>query len=144
MLLRTLGDPVLRGECLPYINGRHSHLVEQMFEAMESFGGVGLAAPQVGESIQLFVYEWAGELHAVGNPAVRSRVGPMVSSTEGCLSIPGEEFAVRRYHQINYTGFDAVHGNQFDADVSGFEATIIQHELDHLRGRLILDTGEPV
>ncbi|MDE8342480.1 MAG: peptide deformylase [Acidocella sp.] len=120
-------------------------LIQNMAETLEDAGGVGLAAPQVHESLRLFIYKVPGErvgadeeeigLSAVINP-VLTPLSPEVSmGWEGCLSIPGLRAAVPRYERIHLAGFDAT-GAPIDKEISGFHARVVQHEADHLDGIL--------
>ena len=121
-------------------------LVESMFETMRDAPGVGLAAPQIGESLQMVVF-------GSGQPNPRYPQAPIVPRTvlinpvitpigdeeqldwEGCLSVPGMRGMVPRWNKIRYTGFD-VYGDPIDRTVDGFHARVVQHECDHLWGKL--------
>jgi len=109
---------------------------------------VGLAAPQVGRELQLFVYEVTPHeeddretgipLHAVVNPMLTPQPGELVYDWEGCLSIPDLRGLVPRHPAVRVRGLDR-HGRSLDYLASGFEARIIQHEFDHLNGVVFLD-----
>ncbi len=126
-------------------------LIDDMFETMLASGGVGLAAPQLGLSLQLFVYavvdpdspdsdgeEGDPELVAVINPALEPVAGELVYDWEGCLSIPDLRGLVPRYLEVRIHGVDRA-GNPLDYLASGYEARIAQHEYDHLHGVVFLD-----
>ena len=121
-------------------------LVADMFETMEEAGGVGLAAPQIGVDLQLVIFGSNDR-----NPRYPDR--PIVPPTvlcnpvitpigdveendwEGCLSMPGLRGVVPRWSRIRYTGFDQ-YGDPIDRTVDGFHARVVQHECDHLWGKL--------
>ena len=109
-------------------------MIETMYEAP----GVGLAAPQVGISLQLFVFD-DGE-HGprfVANPELLDAEGE-VTQEEGCLSIPGPYHPTTRAQRVRCRGLDA-HGKPLDLVADGLLARIFQHETDHLRGKLYID-----
>ncbi len=121
-------------------------LVRDMFDTMHAANGAGLAAPQVGVDLQLVIF---------GSNAVNPRypeappipitvlINPVITALseveeedwEGCLSVPGLRGLVPRLAQINYRGFDP-YGDAIERSVSGFHARVVQHECDHLIGRL--------
>jgi peptide deformylase len=141
-------------------------LVDDMIETMRAAVGVGLAAPQVGVSVQLFVYEVAavepvpaeempveaaprtvGEggtrrecvpLRVVINPMLTPQGGELVDDWEGCLSIPDLRGLVPRHPAVRVRGLDRL-GRLLDYVAAGFEARVVQHEFDHLNGVVFLD-----
>ena len=117
-------------------------LIDDMVETMHAAHGVGLAAPQVGVELQLFVYQAAGPpeipLHVVINPMIRPQAGELVYDWEGCLSIPDLRGLVPRHPAVRVQGLDR-DGQPLDDLVSGLEARIVQHEFDHLNGVVFLD-----
>lgn len=122
-------------------------LIDDMTATMTEAEGIGLAAPQVGEEIQLFVYgvvasaaepEPAMPLQVVINPMLVPEAGELVYDWEGCLSIPGLRGLVPRHPALRLRGFDR-EGNPIDRRVEGFEARVVQHEFDHLNGVIFLD-----
>ncbi|HEV8578141.1 MAG TPA: peptide deformylase [Thermoanaerobaculia bacterium] len=117
-------------------------LIDDMVETMHEANGVGLAAPQVGLELQLFVYQAAGPpeipLHVVINPMIRPQSGELIYDWEGCLSIPDLRGLVPRHPAVRVQGLDR-EGRPLDYQVSGFEARIVQHEFDHLNGVIFLD-----
>jgi len=146
-----LGHPALRTPAEPLPASRLAtpemqRLIDDMIEAMRDAEGVGLAAPQVGAGLQLFVYEALDEenpagsipLRAVVNPMVEPLPGEMVYDWEGCLSIPDLRGLVPRHPQVRVRGLDR-HGKRLDYVAAGFEARIVQHEFDHLNGVVFLD-----
>ena len=149
-----LGHPALRTPAEPVEPARVSDpelqtLIDDMFETMLAAGGVGLAAPQIGLSLQLFVYavvdpdsdvdgEDDPELKAVVNPALEPVAGELVYDWEGCLSIPDLRGLVPRHQQVRIHGLDRA-GRSLDYRADGYEARIAQHEYDHLNGIVFLD-----
>jgi len=115
-------------------------IASEMVGLMHNNGGLGLAAPQVGHNVAMFVMRIitgsGGELMVV-NPSITSRYGVRVG-TEGCLSIPGVELSIRRHKSITLEGFTP-EGEPIKHRLSGVEAVIAQHEFDHLQGILIFD-----
>lgn len=126
-------------------------LVEDMYETMDLAPGVGLAAPQVGVGLRVFVYsyEYQGEeLRGVAiNPElelldyVEGDPDPEMES-EGCLSLPGERFPLRRHSRALLKAFD-LEGVRYQLEVEGWMARIFQHEFDHLNGLLYADRLRP-
>lgn len=120
-------------------------LIADMFETMHDAGGVGLAAPQIGVDLQLVIFgfdcsERYPEAPAVPqtillNPMITPLTQEMDEGWEGCLSVPGLRGAVSRYSMIRYQGLDPK-GAVIDRRAEGFHARVVQHECDHLIGRL--------
>lgn len=120
-------------------------LIDDMFETMHSVGGVGLAAPQIGVDLQLVIFgfersERYPEAEAVPqtillNPLITPLEPTLEEGWEGCLSVPGLRGVVERYEHIRYEGFDP-DGNYIQRVARGFHARVVQHECDHLIGRL--------
>ena len=120
-------------------------LIDDMFQTMESVGGVGLAAPQIGVDLQLVIFgfehsERYPEADAVPqtillNPLITPLSPFLEEDWEGCLSVPGLRGAVERYEHIRYEGFDP-DGNPIQRIAHGFHARVVQHECDHLIGKL--------
>lgn len=113
-------------------------VVEEMKEAMEIYGGIGLAAPQIGINKQIFVWEWGFDRKEVINPVLELDGGLTDALTEGCLSIPDSTYDVIRNEKVHLSGFDA-HGEPINLTAIGHLARIFQHEIDHLNSRLIND-----
>ena len=121
-------------------------LIRDMFDTMRSVNGAGLAAPQIGVDLQLVIF-------GTDAPNPRYPDAPLIPRTvllnpvitplsnieedgwEGCLSVPGLRGVVPRFSQIRYTGFDQ-YGDAIDRMVDGFHARVVQHECDHLMGKL--------
>lgn len=120
-------------------------LVQDMFDTMKAAQGAGLAAPQIGVDLQLVIFGFTHNARYPDRPAVPSTVllnpvitaldNEMVDGWEGCLSVPGLRGRVPRHARIHYTGFD-VQGQAMNRTVDGFHAVVVQHECDHLIGRL--------
>lgn len=138
--IRALGDPVLREPTKPVMEFGPSlrTLSEDMVETMVAAPGVGLAAPQVGVSLRLFVFD-DGETGPmfVANPELSDAVGELAED-EGCLSIPGPYHPTPRFARIRCRGQD-VEGGPFEMVGEGLLARIFQHETDHLDGMLYID-----
>jgi|HubBroStandDraft_3_1064219.scaffolds.fasta_scaffold01896_3 peptide deformylase len=149
-----LGHPALRTPAQAIAPERVAdpetqRLVEDLVETMRAASGVGLAAPQVGEGVQLFVYEAPGQpdtpgretpilLQVVINPMITPQGGELVYEWEGCLSIPDLRGLVPRHPAVRVRGLDR-RGQPLDFTAAGFEARIVQHEFDHLNGIVFLD-----
>lgn len=143
-----MGDPRLLRMAQPVTDFDSSEmraLIADMFDTMAAAQGVGLAAPQIGVDLQLFVYGFEASTRYPDAPAVPRRVlcnavitpvsAEREEGWEGCLSIPGLRGAVPRATHIRYSGQDA-HGQPVEGEAEGFHARVIQHEYDHLIGRL--------
>ena len=137
--IRTFGDPVLkrRADEVTEIDGRMARLAEDMYVTMKEAHGLGLAAPQVGVSRRLFVYE-------IGDSGPRTLVNPLITERdgewehqEGCLSVPELYFLVSRPGHVHLTGYD-LDGREVSLEADELEATLYQHEVDHLDGQLLL------
>ena len=120
-------------------------LVADMFDTMQAAQGAGLAAPQIGVDLQLVIFGFTrSERYPEAPPVPRTvlinpQVTPLdpelVDGWEGCLSVPGLRGVVPRHARIRYTGFD-IQGRAIDRIADGFHARVVQHECDHLIGRL--------
>jgi peptide deformylase len=124
-------------------------LVDDMVETMREAPGVGLAAPQVGESIRLIVVEFGDEedeeapakLYAMVNPEITRRSDETLLGTEGCLSIPGIQGEVERAATVTVKGLNR-RGRPMTVKAKGWLARIFQHEIDHLDGVLFVDRAQ--
>jgi peptide deformylase len=138
--IRTLGDPVLKAPTKPVdrFDDALRRLVDDMVETMYAAPGVGLAAPQIGLSLSLFVFD-DGETGpmCMANPVLTGADGEVVLD-EGCLSIPGPFHPTPRAERIRCSGQDR-RGQAFEISGEGLLARILQHETDHLRGILFID-----
>jgi peptide deformylase len=141
-LLRRYGDPVLRSRATPVaqFDDALRGQVDRMGAIMGDALGVGLAAPQLGLSQRLLVYRVGPEapLVALVNPRLDWTGDDVEALDEGCLSIPGVSVEVERPVHVRVRAQDET-GDERMVEASGLEARVIQHELDHLDGVLILD-----
>ncbi|MFZ5897158.1 MAG: peptide deformylase [Myxococcota bacterium] len=164
--IAQLGEPVLRREARELTSEELRSpavqtLIDDMIETMHDADGAGLAAPQVYESLAIAVIEVQGNprypnvtpipLTVLVNP----RLTPLVASSvdaladedaievyEGCLSIAGLRGRVRRPRKVRVQAWDR-QGNPLDFEWEGFRSAVVQHECDHLRGRVFLDRADP-
>ncbi len=140
----TYPDPVLKRPSVP-VKGNPRDLkglVEDMFQTMYQAPGVGLAAPQVGRNIRLFVVDVSSHQENSGpmvfiNPEILEGEGQIVWE-EGCLSVPDMLVEVSRMEKVLMAAQD-LSGKRFQVKAEGILAIALQHELDHLDGRLIID-----
>jgi peptide deformylase len=143
-----MGDPRLLRVAQPVREFRTPALrvlIDDMFETMAAARGAGLAAPQIGEDLQLVIFGFDRNERYPDAPAVPQTVlinptiTPLTDETEdaweGCLSVPGLRGVVPRLKRIRYGGFDA-EGRPIEREAEGFHARVVQHECDHLIGRL--------
>ena len=154
MALRSivrLGHPALRTPAVAIEKGRISDpelqtLIDDMMETMLAAGGVGLAAPQIGISQQLFVYlvvdpekdPSEAEQRVLINPMLEPVAVELAYDWEGCLSIPDLRGLVPRYPAVRVRALDR-HGEPVRFVAEGYEGRIVQHEFDHLNGVVFLD-----
>jgi peptide deformylase len=153
--IRISGEPVLHSPATPVtkFDKKLEKLVADMFETMEKAPGVGLAAPQVGVALRLFVYNWTDDEGKLWrgtaiNPELWISPTPIgepdeENESEGCLSIPGERFPLRRAERA-YLRATELDGTKVDIEASGWLARIFQHEYDHLDGVLYADRLDQV
>ncbi|KAA9393396.1 peptide deformylase [Kocuria coralli] len=141
--IRTIGDPVLRSQASPVRDfddaGTHDlqDLVDDMIETMHDVEGVGLAAPQIGVGLRIFVYDVEGQIGHVVNPELTVGEEPQDGS-EGCLSVPGMGHPTPRARAATVHGF-TVAGEPLTVSGEGLLARCLQHEYDHLNGTLYVD-----
>jgi peptide deformylase len=151
------GDPVLKQKAAPIDKAHHNldKLIEDMWETMYAAHGVGLAAPQIGESIRLFIVDGSPfanedsldfverrELRSFKkifiNPEIHSYSGVNESFNEGCLSIPDVREDVTRLSTIEISYFNEKF-EHVEEEITGLAARIVQHEFDHIEGILFID-----
>ena len=138
-------DPILKKEStpLPQVDEHHRELIKEMYEVMYSSNGVGLAAPQIGLNLRIFVLD-AGSREdekkpiTIINPKILSFGEEIVSYEEGCLSFPEHFAEIDRPEKIDIEFLDE-NNNKKSYKFVGFESRIIQHEIDHLNGILFVD-----
>jgi peptide deformylase len=143
-----MGDPRLLRIAKPveqFDTPEMRELVADMFETMKHANGAGLAAPQIGVDLQLVIYGYDSNVRypeappvprtVLINPVITPLDAAEVDGWEGCLSVPGLRGVVPRWERIRYTGFDEL-GRPIEREADGFHARVVQHECDHLIGRL--------
>ncbi len=143
-----MGDPRLLRIAQPveaFASAELDALIADMFDTMHAAGGVGLAAPQIGVDLQLVIFGFERsdrypEAPQVPrtiliNPEIVPLGGEQEEGWEGCLSVPGLRGLVPRFTRIRYTGFEP-RGARIERAADGFHARVVQHEYDHLIGRL--------
>ncbi len=143
-----LGEPLLLEKALTitqFDTPELHALIEDLQDTMQAMNGAGIAAPQIGVSLQVAIfgvdknprYPDAEQVPytVLINPTLRPIGDEIEDGWEGCLSVPGMRGVVPRYARLHYTGFDQ-YGNAIDRLVSGFHARVVQHECDHLNGIL--------
>lgn len=138
--IRVLGDPILREETKPVtvITAELRQLIDAMFETMYAARGIGLAAPQVGRSERLAVVDVDEDPMVLINPEIVDASSATEKAEEGCLSIPEIYGDVVRPESIRVRALDG-DGNVFERDATGLLARCIQHEIDHLHGKMFID-----
>ncbi len=143
-----MGDPRLLATAAPvgaFATAELTSLIDDLHETMAAAGGVGLAAPQIGVGLQVVVF---GGVHSARypdappvprtvllNPFIEPLGDEEEEDWEGCLSVPGLRGVVPRWHRIRYGGFDP-EGRSIERVAEGFHARVVQHECDHLFGKL--------
>ena len=143
-----MGDPVLlqAAKLVEQFDTSELHaLIQDMHDTMESLNGAGLAAPQIGVSLQVVIFGFeknqrypdADEVPftVLLNPQLTPLSDEIEDGWEGCLSVPGMRGMVPRFAHLRYQGVDQ-YGTAIDRTVSGFHARVVQHECDHLQGIL--------
>lgn len=138
------GEEVLRrvADEIKVIDSDVRALIREMGAMMYAARGVGLAAPQLGRSIRLLVYDAGDGLRPLINPRITKMKGEQLEPEEGCLSIPGLRGIVPRAYEIHVQAIDGS-GRPIRFKATEFEARIIQHEVDHLNGVLFIDLADP-
>lgn len=133
------GNPVLKkkAKSVAKVTPQIKKLIKDMEETMRAAPGVGLAAPQIGESVCVIVADIGKGLVALINPKIVKKSGK-ISYFEGCLSVPGLEAPVERFAKICVKGLDKT-GAPHKIDAEDYLAVVLQHEIDHLNGILFID-----
>ena len=141
----TYPDQKLRQptSALENIDGDVQQMIDQMSSTMYAAPGVGLAAIQVGWDKSVLIYDIAASdqdrsLQVLINPRVVDQEGEILSENEGCLSVPEFRADVKRYASILVEGVDR-EGRPFKLEAEGMLAIVLQHEIDHLKGKLFID-----
>lgn len=145
--IRRYPDPILRQETRPVtvIDERLRKLAADMVETMLDAKGVGLAAPQVGESIRMVIVDFDPERRdprVLINPVIIKRAGRKELREEGCLSFPGLRTRIKRSPQVVCEAQN-LDGELVEYQAEGLSAQAVQHELDHLDGLLFVDKAGP-
>ncbi|MGD0335896.1 MAG: peptide deformylase [Candidatus Omnitrophota bacterium] len=137
--IRVLGDPALRKKSVPLkkITEEHRKLLSLMAQLMYTCEGIGLAASQVGINECLMVADIGEGLYKLVNPEIAKRKGRQILE-EGCLSVPEISIKVKRAKSVTVKGLDE-YGKQVLINAEGLLACVFQHEIDHLKGKLIVD-----
>lgn len=140
--IRTYPDPVLKKKTAPVTDFGPAlqKLFDDMIATMHAADGVGLAAPQIGISQQIFIAcptMRHGEEYVMVNAVIEQKSGTAVTA-EGCLSLPGISGEIVRATELRLT-FQDRFGKKHAAEIEGFFARVIQHEMDHLNGILLID-----
>ena len=142
-----MGEPLLRSVAAPItrFDAELAALVADMDDTMRALSGAGIAAPQIGVSARVVIFELKDNPRyphitpvpytVLVNPIVAPLSDEQEEGWEGCLSVPGLRGLVPRYRRLRYRGFDQ-HGAPIDRTVEGFHARVVQHEVDHLDGIL--------
>jgi peptide deformylase len=125
------------------IDGKFQKIIERMAVTMYKAPGIGLAAIQVGIDQSFFIYDLASQdqtpnLQVLVNPVIISKEDEILSENEGCLSVPDYRADVKRAANILVEGFDR-NGKPIRLEAQGYQAIVIQHEIDHLSGTLFID-----
>ena len=143
--IRLFGDPVLRSKTDPVVvtpgDARLAGLVEDLVDTVTEPGRAGVAAPQIGVGLRAFSYNIDGDIGYVLNPVLEVSGEPELVD-EGCLSVPGFYFPRLRYPFARVTGVDAA-GKPVEVEGDGLMAQALQHETDHLDGKLYIEGLDP-
>jgi len=137
------GDPVLRQKTadVAEFNDEIKALIERMYVVLAESRGLGLAAPQIGVSKRIFVYDIGEGPHAIVNGRITRTSGEDIGP-EGCLSIPGLQGDVARAERVTIAGLDE-NGDKVKIKAQGLLARVFQHETDHLEGTMFVDKADP-
>lgn len=147
--VRLLDDPILRVPCTEVPLGfiGMNPILTRMNETMIAEAGVGLAANQIGFSYRIFILknlEVSQGFEAYINPVILSVSDEMVDhENEGCLSLPGAQATTKRHVSLLLQWEDEL-GKKYNREISGFQSFAVQHEMDHLNGKLYIDQFGPV
>lgn len=138
--VRQIGDPVLRAKAaeVTKFDDRLKALEARMIDTMYAENGVGLAAPQIGVSLAMFVMDCDDVVATVCNPVLTIDSEEVLIENEGCLSVAGKREDRERFAEATVTGQD-INGDPITVSAEGYAARCLQHEYDHLQGRLYCD-----
>jgi peptide deformylase len=130
-LLTSESDPV------DEVDQETQDLIQDMLKTMRAYRGVGISAPQVGISKRIIAFSGEDEEEIFVNPTIKNRTGHQ-QHEEGCLSLPGMHIEVERSDMIRVEGLDRT-GASKERVIEGFPSAVVQHEIDHLDGVLLID-----
>lgn len=141
MPLTLWGNPILEFPSLPMgddeFGDELAELGERMLRVMHNAAGVGLAGPQVGMAKRFFVYDCLGHRGLLANPVIVERSRDLIEDDEGCLSVPGFAWSTPRAESVVVSAQDAF-GEWVTVTGDGYFARCLQHEIDHIDGRVYL------
>lgn len=142
--LRYYPDPVLRNDNSPVkdFDDKLRQTVADMYETMYKAEGIGLAGPQVGINKQIVVIDYQGERFTLINPEIKKSEGSEVRE-EGCLSFPGIFVKVPSPEKMTVVYKDE-YGKEHVKQTEGFQSAVFSHEIDHLKGRMLIDRVSPL
>ncbi|MBT4857360.1 peptide deformylase [Candidatus Uhrbacteria bacterium] len=139
--LRTKSREITREELT---SAKIQTLIDDMAETMDVEGGVGLAAPQIGEHLRIIVVARKTGTEAYINPEITQRSLRKMKSEEACLSIPGVVGIVQRHKVVSIKALDRNGAEVLIPDLGGFMSVVFQHEIDHLDGILFIDRAKKI
>ncbi len=142
--IRLFGDPVLRtaSDPIPEITDSIRNLILDLEQATDLPGRAGVAAPQIGVNLRAFSYKVDGVIGHLINPDLVETFGELELVDEGCLSLPDIWSKTPRYQKVKVSGI-TIEGEQVNIEAEGLLAQVLQHEIDHLDGKVYLDRLDP-
>jgi peptide deformylase len=140
--IRLFGDPVLKSQCAEVPPAAAAALVRDLIDSVSLPGRAGVAANQIGVGLRAFSYNVNGTVGYLLNPGIVSTSGELEPLDEGCLSVPGLWHPTPRYPKVLVRG-QLLDGSTVEISGEGLLAQVLQHECDHLEGKLYLDRLEP-
>ena len=142
--IRLFGDPVLRtaSDSIPEITDSIRNLILDLERATDLPGRAGVAAPQIGVNLRAFSYKVDGVIGHLINPVLVETFGEPELVDEGCLSLPEIWSKTPRYPKVKVSG-TTLEGEQVNIEAEGLLAQVLQHEIDHLDGKVYLDRLDP-
>ena len=144
LVIKKYPDKILRKRCVPVekVTEKEKVLFEKMLFTMKHFCGIGLAAPQIGISKKLIVAEVEERTIKLANPEI-IKIKGTDNMVEGCLSLPGFSVDIKRPYEVIVKGLNKK-GQIVEVKAKGLLARVLQHETDHLKGKLIIDYMSPL
>jgi peptide deformylase len=145
MKLVTIPNPILRKKAKKVTDfGKDlQDLINKMIEIMRDNSGIGLAAPQIGESLKLIVIEYEDKIYVMANPEIVQSSKEVDINTEGCLSIPDIASVVERSISVTIKGKNR-YGKPIKVEAEGWLARVFQHEVDHINGVLTVEHAKEI